>query len=102
MWIWTDTAVRSRLGVFQQPRLHEMIMGLGCRDALAVRDRSAESVSLGRNQVGRSEMIAGRSGPEAIRELAMASQPALPPLRLLRHHWRRVTARPAMDDFRLL
>jgi DNA-3-methyladenine glycosylase II len=44
-----------------------------------------------------------RPGPKALRELAMAWQPVRSlAARLLWHHWRHVTGRPAMDDFKLL
>ena len=44
-----------------------------------------------------------RPDPKALRELAMAWQPVRSlAARLLWHHWRNVTGRPAMDDFKLL
>nr|WP_294521460.1 DNA-3-methyladenine glycosylase 2 family protein [uncultured Rhodopila sp.] len=44
-----------------------------------------------------------RPGPKALRELATAWQPVRSlAARLLWHHWRHVTGRPAMDDFKLL
>ncbi len=44
-----------------------------------------------------------RPAPAALRELAKAWQPVRSlAARLLWHHWRHVTGRPAMDDFRLL
>ncbi len=47
--------------------------------------------------------LAERPGPKALRELATAWQPVRSlAARLLWHHWRHVTGRPAMDDFKLL
>lgn len=44
-----------------------------------------------------------RPSPGALRELAMAWQPVRSlAARLLWHHWRHVTGRPAMDEFKLL
>ena len=44
-----------------------------------------------------------RPGPKALREIATAWQPVRSlAARLLWHHWRHVTGRPAMDDFKLL
>jgi DNA-3-methyladenine glycosylase II len=44
-----------------------------------------------------------RPAPAALRELAMQWHPVRSlAARLLWHHWRHVTGRPAMDDFRLL
>ena len=44
-----------------------------------------------------------RPAPTALRELAMAWQPVRSlAARLLWHHWRHVTGRPAMDDFKLV
>jgi DNA-3-methyladenine glycosylase II len=44
-----------------------------------------------------------RPGPRALRDLAGAWQPVRSlAARLLWHHWRHVTGRPAMDDFKLL
>lgn len=43
-----------------------------------------------------------RPGPNTLRELAAAWQPARSlAARLLWHHWRYVTGRPALDDFKL-
>ena len=45
--------------------------------------------------------LADRPAPKALREMAMAWQPVRSlAARLLWHHWRLVTGRPAMDDFR--
>jgi DNA-3-methyladenine glycosylase II len=47
--------------------------------------------------------LADRPGPKALRELATAWQPVRSlAARLLWHHWRHVTGRPAMDDFTLV
>jgi DNA-3-methyladenine glycosylase II len=47
--------------------------------------------------------LADRPEPKALRELAMAWQPVRSlAARLLWHHWRHVTGRPAMDDFTLV
>ncbi len=44
-----------------------------------------------------------RPAPKALRELATAWQPVRSlAARLLWHHWRHVTGRPAMDDFKLV
>jgi DNA-3-methyladenine glycosylase II len=44
-----------------------------------------------------------RPGPRTLRDLATAWQPVRSlAARLLWHHWRHVTGRPAMDDFKLL
>jgi DNA-3-methyladenine glycosylase II len=45
--------------------------------------------------------LAERPAPKVLREMAMAWQPVRSlAARLLWHHWRQVTGRPAMDDFR--
>jgi DNA-3-methyladenine glycosylase II len=47
--------------------------------------------------------LPARPGPAALREIATAWQPVRSlAARLLWHHWRHVTGRPAMDDFKLL
>ncbi len=47
--------------------------------------------------------LPARPGPKALREIATAWQPVRSlAARLLWHHWRHVTGRPAMDDFKLL
>jgi DNA-3-methyladenine glycosylase II len=44
-----------------------------------------------------------RPGPKVLREMATAWRPVRSlAARLLWHHWRHVTGRPAMDDFKLL
>ena len=44
-----------------------------------------------------------RPPPKALREMALAWQPVRSlAARLLWHHWRHVTGRPAMDDFKLV
>jgi DNA-3-methyladenine glycosylase II len=45
----------------------------------------------------------GRPDPKALRQLATAWQPVRSlAARLLWHHWRHVTGRPALDDFRVV
>lgn len=47
--------------------------------------------------------IAERPSPKALREIALCWQPVRSlAARLLWHHWRHVTGRPAMDDFKLV
>ena len=47
--------------------------------------------------------LPARPAPPALRELAMAWQPVRSlAARLLWHHWRHITGRPAMDDFKLV
>jgi len=47
--------------------------------------------------------LPARPAPKALRELATAWQPVRSlAARLLWHHWRHVTGRPAMDDFKLV
>jgi DNA-3-methyladenine glycosylase II len=47
--------------------------------------------------------LPARPNPKALKELATAWQPVRSlAARLLWHHWRHVTGRPAMDDFKLL
>jgi DNA-3-methyladenine glycosylase II len=46
--------------------------------------------------------LPARPDPKALRELALAWQPVRSlAARLLWHHWRHVTGRPALDDFRI-
>lgn len=46
--------------------------------------------------------LPSRPGPRALRDLALAWQPVRSlAARLLWHHWRHVTGRPALDDFRI-
>jgi DNA-3-methyladenine glycosylase II len=47
--------------------------------------------------------LSARPAPPELRELATAWQPVRSlAARLLWHHWRHVTGRPAMDDFKLV
>lgn len=47
--------------------------------------------------------LPGRPGPVALRQIATAWQPVRSlAARLLWHHWRHVTGRPAMDDVKLM
>ena len=47
--------------------------------------------------------LPARPSPKDLRVLAMAWQPVRSlAARLLWHHWRHVTGRPAMDDFKLV
>ncbi|MDR3531312.1 MAG: DNA-3-methyladenine glycosylase 2 family protein [Rhodopila sp.] len=47
--------------------------------------------------------LPARPSPQALRQLATAWQPVRSlAARLLWHHWRHVTGRPAMDDFKLV
>jgi DNA-3-methyladenine glycosylase II len=47
--------------------------------------------------------LPARPAPKALREMAVAWQPVRSlAARLLWHHWRHVTGRPAMDDFKLM
>ncbi|HYZ22435.1 MAG TPA: DNA-3-methyladenine glycosylase 2 family protein [Rhodopila sp.] len=47
--------------------------------------------------------LAQRPSPAALRDMALAWRPVRSvAARLLWHHWRHVTGRPAMDDFRLV
>jgi DNA-3-methyladenine glycosylase II len=47
--------------------------------------------------------LPARPGPKTLRDLATAWQPVRSlAARLLWHHWRHITCRPAMDDFKLL